>query len=39
MKWIPAWDLNCKVKSDAAIAKYATSEQRKTQGADFLGGI
>ncbi|MCK9441927.1 MAG: hypothetical protein M0Q13_10970 [Methanothrix sp.] len=25
--------------SDAAIAKYATSEQGKTQGADFLGGV
>jgi ssRNA-specific RNase YbeY (16S rRNA maturation enzyme) len=25
--------------SDAAIAKYATSEQGKTQGSDFLGGV
>jgi len=25
--------------SDAAIAKYATSTQGKTQGADFLGGV
>jgi hypothetical protein len=25
--------------SDAAIAKYATSEQGRTQGADFLGGV
>jgi hypothetical protein len=24
---------------DAAIAKYATSEQGKAQGADFLGGV
>jgi hypothetical protein len=25
--------------SDAAIAKYATSDQGRTQGADFLGGV
>jgi hypothetical protein len=25
--------------SDAAIAKYATTEQAKAQGADFLGGV
>ncbi len=25
--------------SDAAIAKYATSDQGKAQGADFLGGV
>jgi hypothetical protein len=25
--------------SDYAIAKYALSEQGKTQGADFLGGV
>jgi len=25
--------------SDAAIAKYATSQQGRTQGADFLGGV
>ena len=25
--------------SDAAIAKYATSEQGRSQGADFLGGV
>jgi len=25
--------------SDAAIAKYAKSQQGKTQGADFLGGV